>query len=150
MTKIPQGKYTLFTINILAMTSRQEIEVVASDLVIMKIRGKRGTSALRTFREEPNNFILLDGWDLPVKADTDGNTFMGNACFNFVAETPEIVRELIEKATIPASYQAKAKSLFHPKGKASDLFNPPQGELLYPELETGHSVIGRIRARKEV
>ena len=54
--------------------------------------------------------ILLDGWALPFKTDTEGNgVFSGNACFNLVGE-PETIRECIEGlAVLPVTESAKAK-----------------------------------------
>jgi hypothetical protein len=54
--------------------------------------------------------ILLDGWNLPFKTETEtSGIFAGNACYNLVGE-PEAIRQCIEeKAVIPVTAGAKAK-----------------------------------------
>src|SRR5262249_49694892 len=80
----------------MAMTRRYELEVrrvldpgaVGSEgrqqrVAIVRQRGKRKDQYLDLAGDE----ILLGGWGLPFKADTEGNGVMsGNACYNLVGD----------------------------------------------------------------
>src|SRR5204862_7712140 len=80
------------------------------------------------------------------KADTETNgVISGNACYNLVGD-PEAIRACIEtRAAVPVSDGAKAKIIVsrEPRTRCDD-----EGlELLYPDIETHHSVVGRMKER---
>jgi hypothetical protein len=88
--------------------------------------------------------ILLDGWGLPFKADTEcGGVMAGNACFNLVGE-PDAIRQCIEtKAVLPVSDEAKAKIVV---GRAERTKCNDDGlQLLYPDIRTHHAVVNRMK-----
>jgi len=138
----------------MAMTHRYELEVLEvlepaqlgyqkenTRLAVIRQRGKRK----RCYLDLKSDEILLNGWDLPFRADTEGSGVMqGNACFNVVGD-PAAIRQLIEtRAAWPISDKAKAQILV---ARASN--DDPQ-ELLYPEIETHHAVINRMKETKGV
>src|SRR4029453_1951583 len=89
--------------------------------------------------------ILLHEWDLPFRADTEGDgVFSGNACFNLIGD-PEAIRECIEtQAVFPVSEDAKAKILVSRSERRT--WGDEGLELLYPDIHTGHAVVNRVKA----
>lgn len=67
----------------------------------------------------------------------------GNACFNLVGD-PEVIRQCIEtRAAVPVRDEAKAKIIVSsgPRTKCND-----EGlQLLYPEIQTHHAVVNRMK-----
>jgi hypothetical protein len=137
----------------LAMTHRYELEVRAAlepqavgyqgrqqRVAVVRQRGKRRTFYLDVAADD----ILLDGWDQPFRADTEcSGVFSGNACYNLVGD-PEDIRDCIETlAVIPISESAKAKVIVALQARIrcddADLI------LLYPDIETHHAVINRMK-----
>jgi hypothetical protein len=149
-------RVTLLKIDdVLAMTHRHELEVrhaLAPQAVgyqgrrqrvaVVRQRGKRKDVYLDLAAED----ILLDGWGLPFRTDTEGGGVMaGNACYNLVGD-PEAIRRLIEtRAVLPVSDPAKAKIIVsHAERTRCD----DEGlMLLYPEIETHHAVVNRMKDR---
>jgi hypothetical protein len=139
---------------VLAMTHRYELQVRSVQepqrigyegrkerVAVVRQRGKRKDFYLDLAADD----ILLDGWGLPFRTDTEGSgVFSGNACYNLVGE-PEAIRECIEsRAVLPVSDSAKAKVIVSrdPPTQCND-----DGHiLLYPDIETHHAVINRFRA----
>lgn len=145
-------RVTLLRIDdLLAMTHRYELEVrglpetEGTDqqgrrrIAVARQRGKRKLFYLNVADDD----ILLDGWELPFRADTEcGGVIHGNACFNLVGE-PEAIRQCIEtRAAWPISDETKAKIIVMrvPATTAHD-----EGHLLYPEVETHHAVVNRMK-----
>jgi hypothetical protein len=88
-------KITVFSMNGLAMTSKHEMIVdnETTTHIMFKLPRKR---KLLQFKKE-DAAIVLDGHDLPVRSDMDGNCFSGNACYNLVSEmTNEDLRIYLE------------------------------------------------------
>jgi hypothetical protein len=108
-------------------------------LAVVRQRGKRKDQYLDLTAED----ILLDGWGLPFKTDTEGGGIMaGNACYNLIGE-PEAIRQSIEtKAVLPVSDAAKAKIIVASVERTK--CNDEWLELLYPDIETHHAVIARF------
>ena len=154
-TRLTAGqRITLLKIDeCMAMTHRYELEVRAvlepqavgyqrckTRHAVVRQRGKRKEQYLDLAADD----IVLNGWDVPFRADTEGNGVMaGNACYNLVGD-PEAIRHCIEhRAALPISDQAKAKIIVArtPRTTCSD-----DGQaLLYPEIETHHAVVNRIK-----
>ena len=137
----------------LAMTHRYELDVRTvlepqavgyegrkQRVAVVRQRGKRKDFYLDLAADD----ILLDGWALPFRTDTEGGGVMaGNACFNLVGE-PETIRECIEgRAVLPVTESAKAKIIVtraeRTKCDDSGLI------LLYPDIDTRHAVICRLK-----
>src|SRR5262245_54218335 len=141
----------------LAMTHRYELEVrelvppqrvgyqgSKTRIAVVRARGKRKAFYLDVDADD----ILLHGWDLPFKADTEGGeVFSGNACFNLIGD-PAAIRELVETlAVFPVADEAKAKILvsWTERRTCGD-----EGlELLYPDITTAHAVVNRIKAAQD-
>ena len=137
----------------LAMTHRYELEVrkltepervgyqgQKTRLAVVRQRGKRKEFYLDLAADD----ILLDGWGLPFRTDTDGGgVFSGNACFNLIGE-PEAIRQCIEgRAVVPVTAEAKAKIIV---ARTERTTCDDEGlQLLYPEIETGHAVVNRMK-----
>ena len=155
MSELHAGqRVTLLRIDdMMAMSHRYELEVRQTltpenvgyqgrerRVAIVRQRGKRKEQYLDLKADN----ILLDGWDVPFKADTEGGTiWAGNACYNLVGE-PEAIRQTIEsRAVYPVSEDAKAKIIVSrgPRTKCDD----SETELLYPEIETHHAVVNRMK-----
>lgn len=66
-------------------------------------RRKRKAEA---FAIKPDSTIVLDGWDLPILADTDQRSFRGNALLNLIGEEA-VIKALIDSAIV-VSDNAKA------------------------------------------
>jgi hypothetical protein len=137
----------------LALCHRYELEVRESlepsrvgyegrklRVAIVRQRGKRKDQYLDLAADD----ILLDGWDVPFRTDSEcSGVFAGNACYNLVGD-PQAIRQYIEtRAALPITEGAKAKILVarQPRTKCDD----SEVELLYPELDTHHAVINRIK-----
>jgi hypothetical protein len=139
----------------LAMTHRYELEVrQLLDPQAVGYAGRRQRVAVVRQRGKRKDFyldlaaddILLDGWGLPFKADTEYSGVMaGNACYNLVGD-PDTIRACIEtKAVLPVSDEAKAKVFVsrEPRTRCDD-----EGTaLLYPEIDTHHAVVSRMKLR---
>ena len=154
MTLHAGQRVTLFKIDdVMALTHRYELEVRRvlepqpvgyegrkQRVAEVRQRGKRKDQYLDLAADD----ILLDGWGLPFKTDTEGDgVFSGNACYNLVGE-PEAIRHAIEsRAVYPVSEDAKAKIIVSrgPRTKCDD----SETELLYPEIETHHAVVNRMK-----
>ena len=137
----------------LAMTHRYEFEVRdvqepqgvgyqgrRQRVAVVRQRGKRKEVYLDLAADD----ILLDGWDLPFRTDTEGGGVMaGNACFNLVGD-PELIRQCIEgRAVVPVSDSAKAKIIVC-RSERTTCSDDGQ-ELLYPDIETHHAVVNRMK-----
>jgi hypothetical protein len=154
MTLVVGQRVTLLKIDeCLAMTHRYELEIRKTlepeavgygkrqtRLAVIRQRGKRRELFLYLASDD----ILLDGWNLPFRTDTECNgVWAGNACYNLVGD-PEAIRQVIEtKAIIPVTDSAKAKIIVSPapRTKCTD----EETALLYPEIETHHAVVNRMK-----
>ncbi len=137
----------------LAMTHRYELEIRQllepqavgyeghrQRVAVVRQRGKRKEFYLDLAADD----ILLDGWALPFRTDTEGNgIFAGNACYNLVGD-PEAIRQCIEgNAVVPISDEAKAKIIV---ARTDRMTCDDEGlELLYPEIGTHHAVVCRMK-----
>jgi hypothetical protein len=159
MTLSVGQRVTLLRIDeMLAMSHRFEFEV-RSVLEPMPIgfqgRNTRvGTVRQRGKRKEqyldlkPDD-ILLDGWDQPFRTDTEVGCIMaGNACYNLIGDPNEIRQAIETRAAWPITDDAKAKIIVsrNPRTNCDD----SETELLYPEIETDHAVVNRIKETTKV
>jgi hypothetical protein len=136
----------------MAMTHRYEVAVAAPEplrchgydnrqlrVAVVVQRGKRKRQYLDLRAEQ----IVLDGWDLPFKADTEGGrVWRGNACYNLVGDPDAIWACMETKAVFPICEQAKAK-IFVSRDFATQCDD--EAELLYPDIRTGHAVVNRFK-----
>jgi hypothetical protein len=149
-------KVTLLKIDdMMAMTHRYELEVRSllepqavgyegrkQRVATVRQKGKRKEFYLDLAADD----ILLDGWSLPFKTDTEGGGVMsGNACYNLIGE-PETIRACLEqRAVFPVTDTAKAKVIVTPTERTT--CGDDGLALLYPEINTYHAVVNRIKAR---
>jgi hypothetical protein len=110
-------------------------------VAIARQRGKRKDLYLDLAADD----IVLDGWNLPFRTDTECSGIMaGNACYNLVGD-PEAIRECVEnRAALPVNDGAKAKIIVS-RGERTKC-DDSECELLYPEIETAHAVVNRMKA----
>lgn len=158
----PRQRITIISISEwMAHTMKQEVEVVtvldspvarssyvngptvAHRVGTMKPRGKRKEFYLDIGIEN----LVLDGWDLPIQTDAEvkGGSFSGNACFNLGGIPIEGLRNYIENSNLngPTSEDIKAKCIYvRPTDNVCD-----DGELMWPEIETRHAVIDRMKEK---
>jgi hypothetical protein len=148
-------RVTLFKMdNMMALTHRYELEVrepidpkiVGYDhrcrVGVVRQKGKRKDQYLDLAHDD----ILLNGWNLPVKCDGEClRTFHGNACYNLVGDMDEVKRCLVERSLRPLSDEIKGKVIvYKPDGS-----NASSGELAWPEIDTRHAVIERMKEAAE-
>ena len=154
MALVEGQRVTLVRIDeMLAMTSRFEFAVRAvlepqpvgyegrkSRVAVVRQRGRRKDVYLDVAPDD----LVLDGWDVPFRADTEASGVMaGNACYNLVGE-PEAIRRCVEeRAVYPASAAAKAKIVVTRSARTT--CTDEGQELLYPEIETHHAVVNRLK-----
>src|SRR5947209_6119354 len=137
----------------LAMTHRYEFQVrealegervgwnkAKQRVAVVRQRGKRKDFYLDLASDD----ILLDGWDVPFRADTEcGGVMAGNACFNLIGN-PDAIRQCLEtRAVLPISDHAKAKIVVARDERTT--CNDNGLALLYPEIETHHAVVNRMK-----
>jgi hypothetical protein len=137
----------------LAMTHRYELEVRhpldpervgyegrKQRVAVVRQKGKRKDFYLDLAADD----ILLDGWGLPFRTDTEGSGVMsGNACYNLIGD-PDAIRDCIERrAVIPVTDGARAKIIV---ARAERTTCDDEGqELLYPDIDTHHAVVNWIK-----
>jgi hypothetical protein len=150
-------RVTLYRIDdVMALTHRHEFEVRSVEagqrvgyggrrerVAVVRQRGKRKDVYLDLGADD----ILLDGWDLPIRTDSEaGGVISGNACYNLVGD-PDIIRQCVEgRAVRPVSDEAKAKIIVARAGRTT--CEDAGLELLYPDIETHHAVINRFKAAR--
>ena len=137
----------------LAMTHRYELEVRSLlepervgyqgrklRVAVVRQRGKRKDQ----FLDLEDDDILLDRWGLPFITDTESSGIMaGNACYNLIGE-PEVIRQYIEtQAVVPVTDVAKAKIIVARSARTN--CSDDVQALLYPEIETAHAVVSRMK-----
>jgi hypothetical protein len=147
----------------LALSHRYELEVRrpldptpagwdkrATRLAIVRQKGKRKEFYLDLAAGD----ILLTGWALPFQTDTEaysttpGAVMSGNACYNLIGD-PEAIRRCIEtQAAIPIRDDAKAKIIVTRTARTT--CDTAGQSLLYPEIDTHHAVINRLKDSAEV
>ena len=136
----------------LAMSHRYELEirsVLDPESVGYQGRKQRvGTVRQRGKRKEfyldlAEDDILLDGWDVPFRMDTECSGVMaGNACFNLVGD-PEAIRQCIEtRAALPVTDDAKAKIMFQ---RTSHEVWRRRNRAALPDIKTHHAVVNRMK-----
>jgi hypothetical protein len=150
-------RVTLLKIDeMMAMSHRYELEVRGlvtptesvgyegrkQRVAVVRQRGKRKEQFLDLAADD----ILLEGWDVPFKTDTEcGGVWAGNACFNLVGD-PAAVRDCIEsKVVFPVTDSAKAKIIVTRTERTT--CSDEGQELLYPDIDTGHAVVNRMKGR---
>jgi|SRR6516165_9551457 hypothetical protein len=143
---------------LMAMTHRYELEVIKpltperrgyanreTRVAIIRQRGKRK----QYYLDLRDDSLLFDGWGAPFKADTECNGVMhGNACYNLVGEAGAIRDWVENRALWPVQDETKAKILVCQQSGEFN-YNPPQ-QLLYPDIETGHAVICRMKEAQDL
>src|SRR3990167_5032864 len=85
-------KYTIFEISeFMATTIKRQFVVkdIKDGKTIIQFKGKRKEYYLK---EPDKNTAIFKGWDLPFMADSDTNSFRGNALINLVGKE-HIIRE---------------------------------------------------------
>lgn len=121
----------IYVSDFLATTHRLEVTLKDKrpDMLVLSERGKR-----KVFGRKLSDkwLIVLPGHNLPIKADTEFNSFCGNARFNLVAETPEILKSTLETAVQPLSDFQKQHVLYLAPG--FDARPEVEGVPLYAEL----------------
>jgi hypothetical protein len=148
--KVGQRVTLLKIDDMMAMTHRYELEV---RLVIeptterdkLRVGGVRQKGKRKEFYLDlKHDDILLDGWDQPFRTDGEaGGVFSGNACYNLVGD-PDVIRQAIEtKAVYQVSDSAKAKILVNASPRTT--CDDSGTMLLYPDIETHHAVINRMK-----
>src|SRR5262249_39864589 len=90
-----------------------------------------------------------DGWDVPFKADSEcSGVWIGHACYNLFGE-PEAILQCIEtNALFAVSDDVKAKILVSRQPRTA--CNDDGIELLYPDVDTHHALINRMKDRDSV
>lgn len=134
----PKTRLTLVTFNGIAMSVKTEIEVGEDyhETSTFKERGKRKLFKLRIDTSD----LVFEGWDLPIKLDTETNICRGNACYNFVTNEPEKLKEFIKTKNLNDEFKKHAHIIW--------IDNNNNENLLFPELETSHAVVNKLKSKK--
>lgn len=144
-------KYTIYKISeFMAITSKAQFTVngfkenkqdnTRFDVIITPL-GKRKQYLLpaltKSYQAAPiEEFAaaVFEGVEQPFLADSEGTTYSGNACYNFVGEAGEIRKWIDEKQLNPYFEKEKVVAVTKDGERA-----------VYPELyKGGHAVIDRI------
>jgi len=151
----PGKKYTTYRIDeLLAMTHAMEFMVVSvgDSCITYRERGKRKERRLllapvpyQNARPKPFSGAVFEGWGQPIICDTDkaapvvrGSKVMrGNALYNFIG-SPDQVRQWIDKGQINPNF---------PKQHAVAITSDGTEHVVYPEIETSHAVIQKMKVR---
>jgi hypothetical protein len=155
MTTLKIGqRVTLLKIDdMMAMSHRYELEVRSvlnqervgyegRKLRVATVRQKRKRKEF--YLDLAHDDILLDGWNMPFKTDTEcSGVFSGNACYNLVGDPDAIRQCLEERAVYPISDTAKAKVLVSPTVRTS--CDNSGTIILYADIDTHHAVINRMK-----
>lgn len=140
-------QYTIYRINGMAMTSKQEITVTrllvtvdptaAAGDFVYKERGKRKEYGFRLRTRSYSSAPLVEfegavfeGWNQPITCDTDGaNCYRGNACYNFMG-LPLQIKTWIDMLQLNPNFN---KSYVLAVGSTFEADEIP----VYPELYKG-------------
>ena len=165
-------KLTLIQLGALAHTVKHEITVVTvlpepqphADYTNGPVtRHRHGTYKDRGKRKEyyltiPAESLVFEGWDLPIKVDSelkrrDGTSgFHGNACFNLGGLSPEEMKDWIENKALnrPVPDDVKGRVLLIPVDangiRTTDADD--DGEILYPEINVHCAPLERLKERR--
>jgi len=97
---------------ILATTRRIEVESRGvkgdSDTPVFVYRGKRKLVKLPFLTDKDT--IILAGWDLPFKVDTEVGKFRGNACLNFIGN-PNLTSYVASVVSLPSTTGLRAAAI---------------------------------------
>lgn len=142
---VTQGeKLTVFLINGMAFTSKDEITVVEvkEEKILFKIGRKRALYSMKLpFK---NDVLIFKGHKLPIKTDFEhfGNIFHGNACYNIGGLSKTELREFIDTKNINSNFSEHGRVLC-----MTD--DPERPELVYPEVECHSAVIADMKRKLE-
>lgn len=137
------NKYKVFSINALAMTSASELKIHEnSERGVIYTEGRK-RKKYRLNLDSLTDMAIFEGWDQPVKADSeDGSMIHGNACLNFIG-TPEEVRNWINEKQLNPNLN-KGKIICRETADGTE-------KQVFPENYTPgeHAVIDKILKKNE-
>lgn len=150
---MPGMRLTIISMGGLANTDKTEIELFPAihprtnrPCLGCKPRGKRKGYILR---DADDDTLIFEGWDLPVKVDSDlkyadgSSGWRGNACINLAGD-PVMLKDYVENRNLNAKFSqdSKSKILVHSaQGSMED-----EGVPLYPDMDSsGHAPMQAIR-----
>ncbi len=135
-----EQKYTIFGISSFLATT-WKIEAICTGKTtegtpIFKFKGKRKEKIFNDLKE----CAIFLGWDIGLIADSDTNSFKGNACFNFIG-SKNYVKNFIEQHQINPLFQEQKNRVVSVERTSLNEIE----KVVYPELDTGkHAVITSI------
>lgn len=137
---------------ILATTKRIEVEskgvkdftypfCTSTPTPIFVYRGKRKIVELPMLTNQDT--IILAGWDMPFKVDTELGKFRGNACLNFIGN-PNLSSKSLRADAIRDYISLNLNLYFKNRGHII-LIEGEQEILLYPDIDSDHAVVRRMK-----
>jgi hypothetical protein len=137
-------KLTIFSLNMMAMTSRDEVtfegEQSGGKLIVSERPKPRQRKIRRWVVEPENDTLVFDGWDLPITSDmAAGGSFRGNACLNMVGDIA-VIRDYVKNRNLNPLFSRFDSVLCV---KANDLNTPEV--CVFSEVATSHAVVQTIR-----
>lgn len=138
-------KATMFFINGMAMTSKNEIVIKSYERngkLTYSFKGKRKVYG----KIIKDISLLFEGWDLDIKCDNDGDFIRGNACLNLVTNMSnwDLKNKIDSENLIELSYNDKHSILNFTESQANDSsYDETRGNILYPNPEFHHAVIAK-------
>ena len=142
-------KYTVYRMSeAIAAAFKREItvkELAEDGIIYTEGRGRKRfimqyeTRHYQSAPLKPLSCAFFAGWGQPFQLDTEGSTWSGNACFNFIGD-PAALREWIAAKQLNPFFERS--NLLAISGDNFD----SDGQLIFPEeYEPGrHAVIDRI------
>jgi len=153
------ARYTIYSCSDSAMTTRQEVTVTrvlpTPEFRPAYVNSTRGCYRLGTFKISRkrseyyldlklSGTLIIPGWNTGVLADHEAHSSFAMSATMNLAASPESIRELIAKNINP-NFSQHDRVIAYPEPLIQMVGE--QGILVYPEAETDHAVILRMREK---
>lgn len=144
------GKYTVITINWMAVTVKTEVTCVTGGDLTTATFKEKGKRKQIQFTGKPKSMLVFEGWNI-IRVDSDTSRFSGNACFNLLGTTEE-VRQLIETKNLNQEVEkSKILAIEQTTKTTTQGFEEitVKENLVYPEIDTDHAVIKQLKEKAQ-
>lgn len=133
--KVP-GNYTRLRVSEwMATTDKDEITITGFQDTQKQYTYKHKGSKKEYLFPLTGDCLLFEGHNLPLLVDSETSRFMGNACFNFVTDNPEELKEYIQKYCLNPDPCTFAKIMVTP-AMNRDTAHSPSYTPLFTDYET--------------
>jgi hypothetical protein len=80
---------------------------------------------------EIEDYLILEGHDLPFLLDTETAFSLYNGCFNFIADSPDNLRQFIRQYCLNPSFLNFIRVLYYPSERT--VYGLSEAKFLFPE-----------------